>query len=142
MEQIAVFQDDEKQREMELLDLKEENKRLKLQLLDESKYMEWGSDEIAAWFINLDPDRMKQYEKAVSRALKEDEVNGSFLAEVDGGELRQWGIQKIGDRKFVQKEIARLVAAQKVPKGGPKVAKGDLSVIADEGANAAPTAYM
>ena len=138
-DQIAVFQDEEKQREMELQELREEVQRLKLQQLDESKYREWGPDEIAAWIINLDPGRMMKYEKAVQSALKEDEADGTMLDAVDGGDLRQWGILKLGDRKFVKEQIANLLNGNKAPKGGSKMVPMQG---ANEGANAAPTAYM
>ena len=137
---IASFQDDEKQREVELQQLRAEVKRLKLQNLDESKYAEWGPDEIAAWIVNLDVERMKKYEEAVNRNLKEDEVDGSLLSQVDGGDLRTWGIGKFADRKFVQQEIARLVANYPQKKFNDQMA--DMNLIADEGAHAAPTAYV
>ena len=76
--------------------------------------------------------KRQKYENAVKSALKEDEADGSLLGEIDGGDLRGWGIKKLVDRKFVQKQIARLVT------NNPK----DLHSVADEGANAAPTAYM
>ena len=65
--------------EMELQELREEVQRIKLQQLDESKYTEWGPEEIAAWIINLDPGRMMKYENAVKSALKEEEADGDFL---------------------------------------------------------------
>jgi len=127
-EQIAVFADEEKEKEMELQGLREEVKRLKLQSLDESKYVKWGPDEIAAWIINLDKERMGKYEESIKVNLKKDNVRGSLLSEVDGGDLGYWGIDDFSDRKFVQKEITKLVTPP--------------SPMANEGANPAPTAFM
>ena len=138
-QQIAAFQDDEKQREMELQELREENQRLRLQQLDESKYAEWGPVEIAAWIINLDKKRLGKYENAVKSALKEEEADGSLLEVADAGDLRGWGIQKREDRKFVQQHIDKLVKGNAPQKGGPKVAMQGLNTVADEGA---PTAYV
>ena len=79
---------------MELSALKEEVKRLKLQNLDESKYVEWGPEEVSEWILNLDVERMRKYEEVVKRNLMEDEVDGSLLSQVDGADLRSWGIGK------------------------------------------------
>merc|ERR1712154_539429 len=98
------------------------------------KYIEWGPDEIAAWFVNLDPNRMGKYENALEKGLVECEANGALLAEVDGADLKEWGITDRKDRKYVMAEIERLVATD-APNQNAKVAMM-------EGANAAPTAYM
>ena len=140
-QQIVVFQDEEKERELELNELRAEVRRLRLDNLDETKYVEWGPDEICSWIINLDIERMKKYEEVMKKNLEEDEADGSLLAEVDGGDLRSYGIGKLNDRKFVQKAIAKLVANN--PQGGG--AKDIVAVanpMANEGVNAAPTAYM
>ena len=139
LQQIAVFQDEEKQRQMELQELREEVQRLRLQYLDESKYAEWGPVEIAAWIINLDQDRLKKYEKTMETALKEEEADGSLLEVADAGDLRGWGIQKREDRKFVQQHIDKLVKGNAPQKGGPKVAMEAMDTVEDEGA---PTAFV
>ena len=94
-EQNTVLQDEEKERQMEVEQLREEVKRLKLLSLDESKYMDWNAEEISEWILNLDIDRMSKYEDVIRKNLKEDEVEGSLLSEVDGGDLRAWGIGKL-----------------------------------------------
>lgn len=134
-QQIAIYQNEEKQREQELECLREEVQRLMLQQLDESKYRQWNPIEIAAWIVNVDKDRLKKYQGALQSALKKEGANGSVLEEVDGGDLMEWGIRDRGDRKFVQKHIEELVKGNNAQKGGPKVA----TVAANEGA---PTAYM
>ena len=89
------MEEEEKEKEMRIQELQSENKRLKLQTLDHSKYAEWNWEEIAMWIINLDIRRMKKYEEVVKRNLKNDEADGSLLSEVDGGDLRAWGIEKL-----------------------------------------------
>merc|ERR1711879_117731 len=96
-QKIAIFENAEKEKEMELQELREEIKRLKLQSVDESNFMKWGPDEIAAWIINLNKERMGKYEQAIKVNLKKDNVRGSLLSEVDGGDLGYWGIDDFSD---------------------------------------------
>ena len=133
-EQILKMKEEEKEREEELKELRREVKRLKLQQLDESKYIQWGPEEITAWIVNLDTNRMQKYDTVLGKGLVENEVNGALLAEVDGGDLNQWGIGDRKDRKYVMAQIERLVA-NNAPNQSAKP-------VMMEGANAAPTAYM
>ena len=66
--------------------------------------MEWSSDEITAWILNLDPERMKKYEMTLEKTLFEIELKRTLLAEVDGADLKQWGIIDGKDRKYVMGE--------------------------------------
>ena len=94
-EQNAVLQDEEKERQMEVEQLREEVKRLKVLSLDETKFMNWNAEEISEWILNLDIDRMSKYEDVIRKNLKKDEVDGSLLVAVDIGDLRTWGIGKL-----------------------------------------------
>lgn len=132
--QIAAMKDSEKKKDKELEKLTAELKRLKLLQLDESKYIQWGPDEIAAWIINLDPNRIKKYENALKKGLVENQANGALLLEVDGGDLKEWGITDRKDRKFVMAEIERLVANNALNHNH----KG----LMVEGGHEGPTAYM
>merc|ERR1719474_1659828 len=109
-ERVSGMQDDEKQREMELKEIRRDTKRRLLQLLDEHEFMEWGPSQISAWIINLDAQRLKKYEDELSMKLAAKKVNGSELRVVDAGDLREWGITKREDRSFVEKEIEKLRA--------------------------------
>ena len=73
-EQLLKVKDEEKEREEEVEELRKEVKLLKMQHLDESKYLQWGPDEITAWVINLDPKRLGKYEKKLEKALFEEEA--------------------------------------------------------------------
>ena len=132
---MVQYQDEEKEREIELNKLREENKKLKLQCLDTSKYQEWGPDEICEWILGLGDGRLIKYEKVLRESLKEEEADGSLLGAVDSADLKGWGIIKLSDRKFLQNEIASLVGNQ------PASAAPASSVVANEGAKAV-TAYV
>jgi len=135
--QLSVIREEEKQREQEVMELKAEVKRLKLQQLDESKYIEWGPDEIASWIVNLNPKRLQKYEQELASKLVESEVNGKVLSdpdELDAADLMVWGINDRKDRKYVMAEIEKLRANKALNQSQ----QGAMM----EGANAAPTAYM
>ena len=132
-EQLSMKRAHGKQRKLEILELREEVKRLKLLQLDESKYIEWGPDEIATWIINLDANRLWNYEEALAKGLIEIDANGALLAEVDGGDLKDWGIIDRKDRKYIMAGIERLVAND-LPQAPQNVMF--------EGAHVVPTAYV
>ena len=88
------------------------------------------------WIINLDTNRMRKYEKALTTGLVENDANGELLAELDGADLKEWGIMDRKDRKYVMREIEKLVANH------TSIAKQNSKDPMMEGTNAAPTAYM
>ena len=111
-ERLTQYQDDEKERDLELQELRAENKRLRLQNLNTAKFEEWGHEQICEWILSLGDGRMRKYEEALRQSLEEEEVDGSMLGEVDGGDLKGWGITKFADKKFLQQQIAVLVGKQ------------------------------
>ena len=94
-QRILLLEEEQKEKEMRIQELQTENKQLKLQTLDERKYPQWNWEEIAMWIVNLDIDRMGKYNDVIRRNLRNDEVDGSLLSEVDGGDLRVWGIENM-----------------------------------------------
>lgn len=133
-EQLLKVKDEEKEREEEVEELRKEVKLLKMQHLDESKYLQWGPDEITAWIINLDLKRLLKYEEALRKGLVQEQATGGILAEIDGGDLTLWGIGDRKDRKWIMGEIERLLAnnaPNQIPQG-----------VMVEGANAAPSAFV
>jgi len=110
-QQIGTLQEEEKEREVMVQELKEEIKALKLQCLDESKYDEWNHEEIAAWIMNLDGDRFeKLYGESIRMVLEEEQVSGSDLKKIKKEDVKRWGITKFADFDFVHEHIQRLTA--------------------------------
>ena len=132
---VVQYEDDEKEREIELQGLRAEIKRLKCRRLDLSKYEAWGPDEICEWILGLGDGRLLKYEKILRQNIKEEEADGSLLRAVDSADLKGWGVIKMSDRKFLQNEIASLVGNQ------PAAANPASSVVANEGAKDV-TAYV
>ena len=134
MEKLSKMKDDEKEMDKTVQKLREEVKRLRLQQLDETKFIQWGHDQILAWIINLDPNRLRKYEEVLTKGLVENEVNGAVLEEMDGADLKEWGIVDRKDRKYVRIEIEKLVASNGVKRNAENLMM--------EGANAASTAFV
>lgn len=132
---VVQYEDDQKEREIELQGLREEVKRLKLKCLDPSKYEDWGPEEICEWILGLGNGKLAKYEKVLRENLKEEEVVGSMLGDVDGGDLKGWGISKFADKQFLKTEIAILVGKQ------PAALASSSSAMANEGAKAI-TSYI
>ena len=134
-QQLSRYAEEEKEREMELQELRKEVKRLKLQHLDTTKYAEWGPEEIVSWILSLDGGRYMKYEEALRRNLKEEEVDGSMLDKVNSADLKGWGIVKFADKKHLEEQIGNLVANPNRP------AANAAPMMANEGAHAA-TAFL
>ena len=104
-----LLEDQNKEKDLEISDLRNNVKQMQKQYLDESQYMEWGPHEIAMWLVHLDKQRMGKYQHVLEKTLVEEGANGSLLSAVDGGDLRGWGIVNLADRKFAQQQIEKLV---------------------------------
>merc|ERR1712154_214313 len=109
--------------------LKEEVKRLKMQCIDKARYEQWSHEQVTEWILSLDNGRYNKYEKILRKTLKEEDV--------DGADLKRWGITKMKDFKFLQREITKLVAGKAEPG-----ASMDVNALANEGANTAPAAFV
>jgi len=132
-QRLVQHEEERKESEMEVAALKAEIKRLKLQSLDTSKFEEWGHDEIAEWILGLGDGKLAQYADELRERLKEEQMEGSGLKDVDAGDLKLWGFTKFADRKYVQRQIEELVNNQ--------AAVTAIPLKANEGAHA-PTAFL
>ena len=112
---IQKYQEDLKECQMELEKLREENKRLKLQNMDLDNFEQWDDLQISEWILSLEDGRLCKYEKVLRASLKEEEVDGSLLGSVDSADLKGWGVIKMSDRKFLQRQIAELVSKRAAP---------------------------
>ena len=134
-QQLSQYEDEEKERQIEVQALREEVKRLKRQNLDTSKYAEWGAEEIGEWILGLGDGRLVKYEKVLKKNLMEEEVDGSMLDKVNSADLKSWGIIKFADKKYLEEQIGLLVANPAQP--GTNAAP----MMENEGAHA-PTAFL
>ena len=125
------------------LDLSDECKELKHDLMDvkakynqllrknnikESEYKEWDSDIITDWIIGLNQE-YEQYEQVLRKCLMEESVDGNILNELDKNDLHRLGVKSLKHKNEIIKNIQRITAPNP-------------QLIANEGNNAAPTAYI
>ena len=134
-QQLSQYEDEEKERLIEVQALREEVKRLKKESLDTSKYTEWGPEEICQWIQGLGDGRLVKYEKELKRNLMEEEVDGSMLDKVNSADLKGWGVIKFADKKYLEEQIGLLITnpGQPVANAAPRMA--------NEGAHA-PTGFL
>ena len=112
---IQKYQKDLKEYQIEFPKLRAENKKLKLQNMDLDNFEQWNDPQILEWILSLEDGRLCKYETVLRASLKEEEVDGSLLGSVESADLKGWGVIKLSDRKFLQRQIAELVSKRAVP---------------------------
>jgi len=109
-EQLLMKEEELKSREEENSKPRIVVQKLTANQLNESNYKEWNCEQISEWMIQLDSERMGKYQNALLTKLSENEVEGTFLCEVDGVDLNNWGITDRKDRKYIMAAIHHLVS--------------------------------
>ena len=82
-EKVSSLEDERKEFEVTIADLQRANQELKLKSLNPDNYEEWGPEEVTHWIVSIDPGMYGQYEQALTKSLKEEEVKGADLGDVD-----------------------------------------------------------
>ena len=101
--------DDQKELQMENQRLITENKKLRMSAMDVNKLEQWECDQILTWILSCDDGRFKRYETILAKNLKEEEISGVDLQDVDGADVKRWGITKFSDIKILCYNIKQLV---------------------------------
>ena len=99
--------------------------------VDEKKYMEWDADDVTDWIVGLDV-QYEKYEEVLRENLKNEEVEGGLLGELDKNDLHRLGVNVLKDKIGIMKHIQRLTR-QNVP----QMMNNEMN----EGIDA-PTAYL
>ncbi len=76
--------------------------------------MNWNSYDVANWIINLDK-QYESFEDVLKIKLKEEDVDGSILSELDKGDLHRFGIISMKHKLAIATHIKRLTNQQKQP---------------------------
>ena len=79
--------------------------------IDESNYMNWDSDNITDWIINLD-SQFEAYENSLRENLKKEDVDGSILGELDKQDFHRFGVISMKHKLAITKQIKRLTNQQ------------------------------
>ena len=131
--------EEQKEREIALQALEQENRRLELQVQGTSNYRQWSTEELVTWIVSRDPANYAQYEESLLRMMTEEEVDGACLDGVDIADLKRWGVKKFKDTKPMLSEIKALLSEDVAEIGGQVVDAHAQHSAMQEGA---PTAYL
>lgn len=134
-DEVTVYQDEQKEAERTIAELREKVKELEMKALDPSKFMEWDCNQIHFWIMGLEGGRFKKYETVLKDSLSADEVMGEDLLNVNPLVLKAWGVKDRKDSKGLNKYIQDLVAQNQTVYEQPAMA-------APKQNEGAPTAYM
>ena len=111
-QQNLKLNDDQKEMQMELNDIKNKyNKLLSKEKLNENKYLEWDSEHVADWILSLD-DEYGVYEEVLRRNLKNESVDGTLLGDLERNDLHRFGINNLKHKIAIMKHMKRLSSQQ------------------------------
>ena len=115
--------------------LQKENEKLKRKTIDPTKFEEWNEDDVINWIFSLENGLFEQsYGDILSKEIKNAELSGSDLIELNTNDMKMFGINKFKHKKILEKHIQKLV--QQNHTKNQDVMNND-----NEGVNA-PTAYI
>merc|ERR1712176_1012288 len=83
------------------------DKQQKKLLLDKN-YTEWDCNDIVQWLCSIENGRYKKYESKISMAIKDENITGQHLMDIDKNDLHRIGITDFGDKKSVLNHIKSL----------------------------------
>lgn len=139
--EVTRLQNDKERLQSTIDTLKTENRRLKMPSFKGNDYSEWGPQEICDWIINIENGKLCKYEEVLGRNLKEEEVTGEMLQEIDGADLKRWGISKFADIKMVLKQIGQLIDGR-THGDQSQTSSAALRSCTFEGVKTAPTVFI
>eukprot|EP01083_Nonionella_stella_P174272 603653_1 len=111
--QVGLLMEEQKEKELEINQLKEENKSLKLKCIDVSAYASWQWEEILQWIMMIEDGRFRKYEKDLAKTLAEEKPKGEEMQYIDGSDVKRWGVTTFGDIKVLCAQIKALVSQRK-----------------------------
>eukprot|EP01084_Bolivina_argentea_P133754 236085_1 len=94
--QIEELQNEKKEMEFTIKELQKENKKLKeSKPLNYSKWIEWDSNEIYKFIMNIFSDnRLEEYKDDIYQEIIESEYSGQHLLDLDITDIKNMGIKK------------------------------------------------
>ena len=101
--------EEQKEFQLENNDLKKQLQEMTLKVTDVNNYQSWDSQQIVFWIISLDDGRFMKYEQLLLSSLKEEEINGSQLSQVNEADVKGWGINNFADKKKLVQHVKLLV---------------------------------
>ena len=77
----------------------------------EISYMEWDYQNITDWIVSLDIG-YREFRYVLKAKLKEEDVRGDMLMELDKGDLHRFGVILMKDKLRILQHIKKLTAQQ------------------------------
>eukprot|EP01083_Nonionella_stella_P286094 973714_1 len=93
--------------------LQNEYKEMEMQLKarkEKKEYKSWNFNDVFEWIINLENGRFKHYEQKLLIQLKEENIDGTCLEEMDANDLHRLGVTQFKHKKALMKHIKNLTA--------------------------------
>ena len=137
--EVATYQDQQKEDKMKIAELEKKVKKLEFETLDLSNYMEWNGNQILFWMMSLDDGRFEKYEEMLKSALSENDVIGEDLSDITALTLKAWGMTDRKDAKGLSVHIQDLIQ-QNGPHGA--VMMNVAAAAAPKENEGAPTAFI
>ena len=72
-------------------------------------YLNWDYKDIVSWIINIDNGRYLRYKDNLLKYMKEEEIDGSCLIDLDDDDLFRFGVKPFKDKINLLKCIKELV---------------------------------
>ena len=76
-------------------------------------YRGWSSEAMANWIISIDPTFESKYGDSLLTMLKQNNITGQNIDELDREDLKSYGIINLDDRKRIYSEIQKLIVHKK-----------------------------
>ena len=115
--------------------LKKENRKLKRKAIDPTKFEDWNEDDVMNWIFSLENGLFEEsYGDILSKEIKNAELSGSDLIELNTNDIKGFGINVFKHRKILEKNIKKLIQKKQIK--NQSIMNND-----NEGVNA-PTAYI
>merc|ERR1712228_324346 len=103
------YEEEMKRQAMEIMNLEKENRELKQNEINESKYEQWTWKHVLKWILSLNNGQYAKYETSLAQNLEQSQVNGSDLKLVNEMDLKIWGVVVFADMKSLKQHIDRLI---------------------------------
>ena len=107
-QKVATLENEQKEYEMTINELKEQVKKLKVNALDINEFREWDSNDVINWILSIDDGVLAKYEEKVKQEILDGEIEGTDLITMDMDDIKRLGIGKFAHRKVLQTNIAKL----------------------------------
>ena len=128
-----AYLEEQKEARTKIAELEDKMKRMTMNNIDESEYMQWNWSAILLWVCSLEHGRFKKYENELKTALSTAEMMGDDLVHVNQMDLTEWGIKIFKDKKGLMGHIQKLLDQNAAPESAQR-AIADATSIAKEGA--------